>query len=105
MADGFKELATAREEEYFHKLNQEAAARFKQKQSEKANPRLSPITGKPMEQRNVHGVIIDVCTDSGGIFLDAGELEILVQAFQKDATQQATADSWGKRFLAQIMGL
>jgi hypothetical protein len=39
----------------------------------------SPITGEPMIEREFQGVRIDVCPTSGGVWLDAGELEILTR--------------------------
>ena len=62
-----------------YKKNQEAVDRLKKKQQEE-KPRLSPITGEPMEQVVLDGVVIDRCPTSGGIWLDAGELEELIEA-------------------------
>jgi Zn-finger nucleic acid-binding protein len=47
-------------------------------EDEIAHERLSPVTGKPMKPVNYGGdtgVIIDVCEDTGGIWLDPDELE------------------------------
>jgi Zn-finger nucleic acid-binding protein len=38
----------------------------------------SPITGKPMAQDKMLGVAIHRCSDSGGMWLDAGEIKQLV---------------------------
>lgn len=38
----------------------------------------SPIDGSPMRQVNRHGVEIDVCPTSGGVWLDRGELEKII---------------------------
>ena len=53
--------------------------------------RLSPITGKEMEQEVISGVVIDKCTESGGIWLDAGELEQLIEASEKDSNSMLSS--------------
>jgi Zn-finger nucleic acid-binding protein len=58
----------------------------------------SPITGKPMNQDKVLGVAIDRCPDSGGIWLDAAELQRLI-----DSSHQ-TLGSGIKDFFAQVLG-
>lgn len=84
MSDSWDERRKAREEEYFLKVNQEAMERLKRRQEEK--PRPSPITGEPMEQLTMKGVLIDRCPTSGGIWLDAGELEQILEAAKSKET-------------------
>lgn len=79
MSNSWDDMRKAKEESYFDKKNREALERLAKKQ-EAEKPRLSPISGKPMEQVVLSGVVVDRCTESGGIWLDAGELEQLVQA-------------------------
>lgn len=73
MSDSWDERRRAQEDGFFDKANKEALARLAQKQAQ--GHRMSPATGKPMEQLTVMGVVIDRCPESGGIWLDAGELE------------------------------
>lgn len=87
MSDAWDEMRKAKEESYFDRKNREALERLAQKKQEK--PRLSPVTGEPMEQIALHGVVIDRCPTSGGIWLDAGELEQLMQAGTKAGEDQA----------------
>ena len=47
-------------------------------------PRISPVTGKPMKRESHPDITIDVCEDSGGIFLDKHELNILITGMQGD---------------------
>lgn len=83
MSDSWDTMRKAKEGEYFERKNSEALERLKKKQT---TERLSPITGKPMEQVVMHGVVIDRCPESGGIWLDAGELEELTKALnEKDS--------------------
>ena len=79
MSDAWDKMEKAKEGSYFEKKNQEALARLKQKQDD-TKPRLSPVSGEPMEQEVLMGVVIDRCKSSGGIWLDAGELEALIEA-------------------------
>ena len=76
------EMRKAKENSYFEKKNREALERLAQKKEDE--PRPSPITGEPMEQVVLNGVVIDRCNTSGGIWLDAGELEQLIDAAKSD---------------------
>lgn len=82
MTDTWNDMRKAKEESYFDRKNREALERLSKKKDED-QPRLSPITGEPMEQVVLHGVVIDRCKTSGGIWLDAGELEQLVEAMSE----------------------
>ncbi len=83
MADAWGDMGKAKEDSYLDKKNKEALERMKKKKEEDA-PRPSPITGEPMEQVVLHGVVIDRCNTSGGIWLDAGELEQLAEAMKAE---------------------
>ena len=84
MTDSWDERRQAQEESYFQRANQESLARLARKQAGEA--RRSPITGKPMEHIVAFGAVIDHCTTSGGVFLDKGELEHIL-----DAAKQGSA--------------
>jgi hypothetical protein len=87
MSKGFDEMRKAKEESYFEKKNREALERLAKKKSEEA-PRISPVSGEPMEQVVFHGVVIDKCPVSGGIWLDAGELEELMDVASKEEEKE-----------------
>ncbi len=95
MSDAWDDKRKAQEEEFFDKANKQALERIRKQRNE---ARLSPITGKPMEQMTVMGVVIDRCQDSGGIWLDAGELDQLIKASQG----QASGEGWMSQFLGQL---
>jgi hypothetical protein len=81
-SDPLKKRGTASEEAYFNRIEAEAIERLKAR----TDARKSPVTGEPMTQATLMGVVIDKCPTSGGIWLDAGELEqILQKASEKDA--------------------
>jgi len=82
MSDAWNDMRKAKEESYFDKKNREAVERLKVKEGDA--PRPSPITGEPMLQEVIAGVVIDRCPKSGGIWLDAGELEQLIEASKKE---------------------
>jgi Zn-finger nucleic acid-binding protein len=78
MTDSWDERRKGQEDFYFEKANKDALARLARRKDQPA--RLSPATGSPMQQLALLGVVVDVCSDSGGVWLDAGELEQLTQA-------------------------
>ncbi len=78
MSDKWDERRRGQEDGYFETLNKQALARLAAKQG--APARKSPVTGKPMEQLAVMGVAVDRCVDSGGVWLDAGELTHILEA-------------------------
>lgn len=77
MSDSFKQREKALEDKFFEDRNREALERLKQRADN--TERLSPITGKPMVQKTLYGVVVDQCVDSKGIWLDAGELEQILK--------------------------
>lgn len=97
--DGWDERRKAQEEEYFMKQNKKALARISERSDEK--PRLSPITGEPMEQLTVMGVVIDRCNTSKGIWLDAGELEEII-AFSKKTEDDDDSEGRVNRFFKAV---
>lgn len=78
MTDSWNERRQAQEDSYFDRTNKDSLARLARKQQQVA--RISPITGQPMETIVAFGATIDRCTTSGGIWLDAGELEEILTA-------------------------
>ena len=78
MANSWDDMKRAKEESYFDRKNREALERLAQSASAD-KPRPSPITGEPMERIVISGVVVDRCPTSGGIWLDAGELEQIVE--------------------------
>ena len=86
MTDSWDAMRKAKEEQYFLKQNESALKRIKEREKEK--PRLSPITGKPMVQKTLMGVVIDQCEESRGIWLDNGELEALIEASNASEVQE-----------------
>jgi len=77
MTDSWDSRRQAQEESYFDRANKESLARLARKQQASL---LSPVTGQPMEQIVAFGAIVDRCTTSGGIWLDAGELDQILAA-------------------------
>lgn len=50
----------------------------------------SPIDGSRMRKVIKHGVEIDICPTSGGIWLDKGELEKIMQYIRRDGGEANT---------------
>lgn len=78
MSDSWETMRKAKEDQYFMKENEQALKRLQSRSTEK--PRLSPVSGQPMKQVTLMGIVIDQCEQSGGIWLDNGELDALIEA-------------------------
>ena len=101
-SDAWDDRRRAQEEAFFAKQNAEALARLTARKEE-SKPRLSPITGKPMVQRTVMGVVIDQCPDSKGIWLDAGELEQITKSMSESSKSEKPTD-WFSSFTTILRG-
>ena len=95
--DSWDERRKAKEDQFFEQANREAMARL---QAREAKPRLSPISGEPMEQLTFMGVTIDRCKTSGGIFLDAGELETIIRASKEQPDDER--EGWLSNFMTSL---
>jgi len=96
MSDSWNDMRRAKEEEFFERQNREAMERLKSRSGSK--PRLSPVSGEPMEQVTLMGVAIDRCPKSGGIWLDAGELELIIKA-----ATESKESGWAESFLGRLL--
>jgi hypothetical protein len=52
----------------------------------------SPIDGSPMQQIKRFGIELDVCPTTGGVWLDKGELEKLINFIKQSAQEDAQED-------------
>ena len=86
-----EELGYDKEEEYFHRKNQEILAKKRaeldaQRQAQETAQLRElhwmrcPKCGQEMREEQRAGITVDRCTGCGGVFFDAGELELLLQA-------------------------
>ncbi len=50
----------------------------------------SPIDGSAMRQIRRYGIELDVCPTSGGVWLDKGELEKLIELVSDEASEADT---------------
>jgi hypothetical protein len=96
VSNSWEDRKRAKEEEFFDKQNKEALNRIK---SEIRKPRLSPVSGEPMEEVVIDGVTVDRCKTSGGIWLDAGELEEILKRSQE---RGGTEGDWMKSFFGGL---
>ena len=86
MPDAFDERRRGMEEEYFHRKNQEAIEKLREKMkvSEEAKaaataPMVCPRCNGTLQETKVDEVSIDTCEKCGGVWLDSGELEQLTK--------------------------
>lgn len=54
--------------------------------------RLSPVDGEPMRKVRRYGVEMDICTRTGGVWLDPGELERIIAYVQGELTSRSVRD-------------
>lgn len=94
--DSWNKRKKALEDDFFRKEEQEKLKNL----AEKPKKRLSPITGEPMGVVNFHGVEIDVCKTSGGIWLDHGEFEKIIS--QMKEAEEKTDESWLEKLMKSI---
>lgn len=94
-SDSWSDMRKAKENQFFEQQEKEALARLG---SRTGGVRKSPIDGQPMEQITIMGVVVDRCKNTGGIWLDNGELEQLLKASQKNSANEA-GTSWISSFI------
>jgi Zn-finger nucleic acid-binding protein len=91
MRDDLKKEGYSQEEEYFHRKDRELIAKLREKsQAQRAQLESQhqkeaywmrcPKCGSQLKEERNGETLLDRCTACGGIFLDKGELEILVKA-------------------------
>lgn len=95
MSDIWNQWKSTKEEAYFKEREQEALKRLHDRPTSK--PRLSPVTGEPMEQVTCLGVVVDRCPSSGGIWLDADELQHLIATAKKEESE-FQHERWTEKF-------
>ena len=72
----------AQEDQHFEDENRRAIERLLAKKQGK----ISPVSGQALKEITFRGIRVDFCPHSGGIWLDAGELEKLAQSSVQDAS-------------------
>jgi len=93
MREDLKSQGYSKEDEYFHLKDQELIAKLREKaeaqraKTEAENKKKEywmrcPKCGAPLTEERHEKVVVDRCTGKtcGGLYLDAGELEILLKA-------------------------
>jgi Zn-finger nucleic acid-binding protein len=91
--ENLKDQGYSKEDEYFHRKDQELIARLREKaagqraKAEVENKQKEywmrcPKCGSALTEQHYDNVVIDRCSSKqcGGIYLDGGELEILLKA-------------------------
>lgn len=101
MSNSWDEMKRAKEDSYFEGENRKALERLNARKAEQSSsgPRRSPITGEPMEEATYLGVVIDRCPTSGGVWLDKGELESILEKSRGEA-----GESWVSKFTTFLSG-
>ena len=86
MTNGMDERRKGLEEEYFHRKNQEAIEKLREKMKVAADAKAAGISSMScprcdgsLHESQFEEVLIDTCDKCGGVWLDSGELEQLTQ--------------------------
>lgn len=101
MTDAWDDMRKAKEDSYFEKKNREALERMAKKKDEK--PKISPVSGQPMVKTVVHNIVVDQCPASGGIWLEAAEIDRLFDDSRKHAS--AAQHDYLAEFFRGLKGL
>lgn len=90
LGDKLHDAEKAREDEFFARRDRELINKLKRDKEQQFNQDLQaakelicPRCGKTLQERVEHGVTIDQCANCGGVWLDKGELDALIQADEK----------------------
>ena len=90
------------EEEYFHRKNQEAIDKLREKLRASAAANAGPSSMRcprcegSLNETKLDDISIDVCDKCGGVWLDVGELAQI--------TQKGSSGGWLKKLLGQSGG-
>ena len=86
MSNGMEDRRKGLEEEYFHRKNQEAIEKLREKLKVAAEAKAAgmssmqcPRCGGNLKENMFEDVTIDTCDNCGGVWLDSGELEQLTR--------------------------
>ena len=86
MANGMDDRRKSKEEEYFHRKNQEAIEKLRAKMKVAAEAKaagtssmMCPRCDGSLNESKFEEVTIDICDNCGGVWLDSGELEQLTR--------------------------
>lgn len=100
MADKWDERKKAKEDEYFVKKERELVAKLKAKHdaeakesAKKSSYMKCPKCGESLKERSFQKILIDQCPACNGVWLDAGEIEHVVE---KDENSSWLGRFWQK---------
>ncbi|MDQ3950984.1 MAG: zf-TFIIB domain-containing protein [Gemmatimonadota bacterium] len=81
------------EDEYFVKQDAELLKQMRAKldaeraKAERTQPQMKcPRCGAQLQEKQYHHAVVDVCPNCNGMWLDAGEVEIIGKSFKEEAS-------------------
>lgn len=102
MSDSWGDRRRVLEDEFIERQNKEAL----EKLAHHGQPSLlSPITGQPMVRAEVLGIAVDRCPESGGVWLDKGELEELLNRARHETGSDETGTGGLGAWLQELWGV
>ena len=85
LGDTLHKKKKADEDRYFAELDRKAVEQLRAERAEPGAPNPTcPRCGKPLDEQDRSGVMVDICPAGCGLWLDAGELS-LVAGREKDS--------------------
>ena len=87
-----EEKPSRNEDEYFIRLDQERLKEMRAKlDAERAKAQTAqrmkcPRDGADLQERQYHHAVVDVCPTCNGMWLDAGEVEIIGKSFKEEGS-------------------
>lgn len=105
--DDLRQEGYDKEERHFKEQEQEALRRLRDKLAEKRRQQADANADKDfylrccrcggqMAERSIDNVVIDQCESCGGIFLDAGELDLLLKSHKPQSVWAALGSLLGR---------
>lgn len=100
MSDSWGDRRRVLEDEFIGRQNKEALEKLAHLEKK---PTVSPVTGQPMVRAEVLGITVDRCPESGGVWLDKGELEELLNRAKHEG-ETGGMGTWLQELWAVVTG-
>jgi hypothetical protein len=94
LGDKLRDREKAEEDRYFAQQDRERLEKLREKKQRPAELGLCPRCGTALDERQVDEVPVDVCDDCGGVWLDKGELEQIVER---------ESEGWASRWFRDVL--
>lgn len=94
LGDKLRDREKAEEDRYFAQQDREKLEKLRDEKQAPVELGRCPRCGTPLDERTVDEVPIDVCDGCGGVWLDKGELEQLIER---------ETEGWASRWFRNVL--